>query len=178
MVSPQVSGFTVRPITLADAASWAGYVCLPEVRQHTSSTATTVEEIEAEIERTLAQAPNTPIRFVLLPEGSTTIVATVGFHTISAMFGTAEVTYDVAPSHWGNGIATAACRSATLWGFQVKAWHRVQATTVLANTRSQRVLERCGFKREGLLRNFRLVRGEPTDYWLYSAIPGDVAGAA
>ncbi|MCK7502494.1 MAG: hypothetical protein MZW92_81185 [Comamonadaceae bacterium] len=33
-------------------------------------------------------------------------------------------------------------------------------------------------KREGLVRNFRLVRGKPADYWLYSAIPGDVSCAA
>jgi|SRR5262252_1954596 len=178
MVLPRVSGFTVRPIRLDDAASWASYVCLPEVRQHTSSTATTVEEVGAEIQRTLAGEPNAPIRFALLPAGSNAIVATVGFHTISAVFGTAEIAYDVAPSHWGVGIATAACRAATLWGFEVKSWHRVQATTVLPNIRSQRVLERCGFKREGLLRNFRLVRGEPTDYWLYSAIPGEVQCAA
>ena len=167
----------VRPIGLADAASWASYVCLPEVRQHTSSAATTVQEIEVEIGRTLAQEPDTPIRFVLLPEGSTTVVATVGFHTISTVYGTAEVTYDVAPSHWGRGIATAACREATLWGFDVQGWRRVQATAVLPNTRSVAVLERCGFKREGLLRNFRLVRGAPTDYWLYAAIPGDVKSA-
>jgi [ribosomal protein S5]-alanine N-acetyltransferase len=178
MVLPQVPGFTVRSIELDDAASWAGYVCLPEVRQHTSSTATTVEDVRVEIQRTLAVEPNTPIRFALLPEGRTTVVATVGFHTISAVFGTAEITYDVAPSHWGLGIATAACRGATLWGFEVKGWHRVQATTVLPNVRSQRVLERCGFKREGLLRNFRLVRGAPADYWLYSAIPGEVQRAA
>jgi len=101
-------------------------------------------------------------------------VATVGFHTISALNGTAEVTYDVAPAHWGRGIASAACRAATLWGFEAKGWHRVQATTVLPHVRSQRVLERCGFRREGLVRHFRRVRGVPTDYWLYSAIPGEV----
>ena len=138
----------------------------------------TVEDVKAEIQRTLASEPNTPIRFVLVPPESEVIVATVGFHTISAVSGTAEITYDVAPSHWGLGIATAACRAATLWGFEAKAWHRVQATTVLPNVRSQRVLERCGFKREGLVRNFRLVRGKPTDYWLYSALPGEVQRAA
>jgi ribosomal-protein-alanine N-acetyltransferase len=101
-------------------------------------------------------------------------VATVGFHTISSLHGTAEITYDVSPSHWGRGIATAACRAATLWAFNVKGWHRVQATTLLQHARSQRVLERCGYQKEGLVRNLRLVRGRPMDYWLYSAIPGDV----
>ena len=173
MQPPLISGFTVRPIRLEDAASWASYACLPEVKQHTSSTASSVEDVKTEIHRTLAGEPNTPIRFVL-QQGGEEIVATVGFHTISAVFGTAEITYDVSPSHWGKGIAKAACLAATLWGFEVKAWHRVQATTVLPNVRSQRVLERCGFKREGLVRNLRVIRGLPTDYWLYSAIPGEV----
>lgn len=178
MQSPLIPGFVVRPVRLEDAASWASYVCLPEVKEHTSSTATTVEDVEAEIQRTLAGEPTTPIRFVIQRQESDSILATVGFHTISAAFGTAEITYDVTPSQWGKGIAKAACRAATLWGFEAKAWHRVQATTVLPNVRSQHVLEQCGFRREGLVRNFRLVRGLPTDYWLYSAIPGEVQRAA
>jgi [ribosomal protein S5]-alanine N-acetyltransferase len=175
---PIVPGFSVRPIQLGDAEAWAAYACLPEVKLHTSSTAANAEDVKREIQKALAGEPGSPIRFVLEPEGVRQIVASVGFHTISAPFGTAEVTYDVAPSHWGKGIATAACRAATIWGFQVRGWHRIQATTVLPNIRSQRVLERCGYKREGLVRNFRLVRGQPTDYWLYSAIPGEVQNAA
>jgi RimJ/RimL family protein N-acetyltransferase len=54
---------------------------------------------------------------------------------------------------------------------------RIQGTTVLASLASQRVLERCGFQREGLLRNFRMVRGQSTDYWLYSAIQGGIRNA-
>lgn len=169
-----VAGFLVRPVRLEDATSWARYACLPEVKQHTSSTAETVDDVRAEIQRTLGGEANTPIRFVLLRPENEAIVATVGFHTISPAFGTGEITYDVAPDHWGQGIARTACRAATLWAFETKGWHRVQATTVLPNVRSQRVLEHCGFKREGLVRNLRLVRGTPTDYWLYAAIPGEV----
>ncbi len=174
MKLPQVSGFEVRPVRLEDAADWARYACLPEVKEHTSSTVATVDDVRATIELILASAPGLPTRFVLLPQGGHTLVATVGFHTVSIPNGTAEITYDVAPSHWGQGIASAACRAATLWAFDVAAWHRVQATTVLANVRSQRVLDKCGFKREGLVRNFRIVRGLPADYWLYAAIPGEV----
>ncbi len=177
MQSPLVPGFDARPVQLEDATSWAGYACLAEVKAHTSSTASSVDDVKADIQRTLTGEPNAPIRFVLLHPGSASVVGTVGFHSISAAFGTAEITYDVAPSHWGQGIAKAACRAATVWGFEVKGWHRIQATTVLPNVRSQRVLERCGFQREGLVRNLRLVRGVPTNYWLYAAIPGDVRGA-
>jgi ribosomal-protein-alanine N-acetyltransferase len=175
---PRIAGFAVRPIRLEDAPSWARYACLPEVKEHTSSTATTVEDVAAVIRRTLAGEPGSPIHFVLTLPGSEAVVATVGFHTVSALFGTAEITYDVAPSHWGRGIATAACAAAARWGFEARGWHRIQATTLLAHARSQRVLERCGFQREGLVRNFRVVRGAPADYWLYAVLPGEARDAA
>ncbi|HET7862978.1 MAG TPA: GNAT family N-acetyltransferase [Burkholderiaceae bacterium] len=174
---PAIAGFTVRPITLDDAQAWASYVCLPQVMEHTSSTARSAADLLPMIQRMLAGSADAPIRFVLQPQGSTAIVATVGFHTVSSLNGTAEITYDVAPHCWGQGIATAACRAATLWGLQVRGWHRIQATTLLANLRSQRVLQRCGYLREGVVRNFRVVRGLPADYCMFSTVPGDTAHA-
>ncbi len=169
---PDIPGFKVRPIALDDAPAWAAYICLAEVRRHTSIIAETVEDVRRDIQKTLAGERAAPERFVIESLEDGQLVGTVGFHTISELHGTAEISYDVIPSHWGRGIASAACRAATLWGFEVRRWHRVQGTTILANLASQRVLERCGFQREGLLRNFRMVRGQSTDYWLYSAIPG------
>lgn len=177
MQLPLIPGFQVRPVRPEDATDWARYACLPEVKRFTSSTAASVADVAAVIERTLTGEPAAPMHFALVPEGGSALVATVGFHTRSPLNGTAEITYDVAPSHWGRGIATAACRAATRWAFDVMGWHRVQATTVLPHRRSQQVLERCGFRREGLLRALRVVRGQPTDYWLYAALPGEVAPA-
>ena len=174
---PDISGFTVRPIALADAPAWAAYICLAEVKRHTSMTVETVDDVRRDIEKTLANKQTAPDRFVIEAPGTRQLVGTVGFHTISELHRTAEISYDVIPSHWGKGIATAACRAATVWGFEVRGWHRIQGTAVLANLASQRVLERCGFQREGLLRNFRMIRRQSTDYWLYSAIPGEVRSA-
>lgn len=174
MEAPHAPGFVIRPIRVEDAVAWASYACLPEVKDHTSSTANSVDDVLRVIHLVLAAEANSPIHFAVTPEHSSALVATVGFHTVSALNRTAEITYDVAPSHWGQGIAKALCRAATLWGFETKDWCRIQATTVLANTRSMRVLEHCGFKREGRVRNFRIVRGAPADYWLYSAVPGEV----
>lgn len=170
---PNISGFTVRPITLEDAPAWAAYICLAEVKRHTSMTVETVDDVRRDIEKSLADQQTSQDRSVIESPQTRQLVGTVGFHTISQLHRTAEISYDVTPSHWGKGIATAACRAATLWGFEVRGWYRIQGTTVLANLASQRVLERCGFQRERLLRNFRMVRGQPTDYWLYSAIPGE-----
>jgi ribosomal-protein-alanine N-acetyltransferase len=41
-----------------------------------------------------------------------------------------------------------------------------------SNKRSIEVLQRCRFKREGLLRSYRMVRGRPGDFWMYSHVRG------
>ena len=45
------------------------------------------------------------------------------------------------------------------------------ATALESNERSARVLERCGYQREGLLRSYRLVRGQPGNFFMYSHLP-------
>ncbi len=175
---PAIVGFVVRPLRLDDAAAWARYAILPEVKQLTSSTAASVQDVEAVIRKLHTDDPAAPIRFAIVPDGEPDLLATVGLHTISPLNLTAEVTYDVAPAHWRKGIATAACRAAVAWGFEVKRWHRIQATTLVAHEVSQHILQRCGFQREGLLRNFRIVRGQPADFWMYAIVPPEVSRAS
>lgn len=174
MHAPVIAGFRVRPVVPDDAASWAAYACLPEVKQHTSSTVSSAADLLAAIERSLSGAPDAPLRFALVSEGEIKMVGAVGFHSISALNRTAEITYDLSPPYWGRGIATAACSAAMAWGFAARGWHRIQATTLLSNLASQRVLAKCGFQREGLVRNFRIVRGQPANYLMFSLIPGEV----
>lgn len=49
MRNPDIPGFTVRPIALDDALAWAAYICLADVKRHTSSTAENVEDVRREI---------------------------------------------------------------------------------------------------------------------------------
>ena len=39
-----------------------------------------------------------------------------------------------------------------------------------SNGRSIGLLERCGFSREGTLRQYRIARGEPKDFHLYALL--------
>jgi ribosomal-protein-alanine N-acetyltransferase len=78
--------------------------------------------------------------------------------------------YDLTPAHWGKGIATHVCTLLTDWAHQCCGMLRVQAVTLRSNERSAKVLARCGFEREGLLRSYRMVRGVPGDFWIYSHI--------
>lgn len=86
---------------------------------------------------------------------------------------TAEIAYDLCPSHWGKGIARAACASVTAWSFGHYGFVRVQGTVLKSNARSARVLIACGYRHEGLLRSYRIVRGAPADFALYSRLAID-----
>lgn len=168
---PTVSGYQVSRMALADADDWATFALLPEMLRLTSGTAASVADLQAMIERSLSDDANAPLLLALREPGSGLLVACFGFHTVSALNKTAEVTYSVRPEHWGRGLATAMCQAAVAWAFEVRGWVRVQATTLEAHAASQRVLAKCGFELEGRLRNFRLVRGQPSDYLMYSKVP-------
>ena len=47
---------------------------------------------------------------------------------------------------------------------------RIQATVITTNERSLKVLDRCGFKREGYLEKYEVVEGELKDYYMYARV--------
>jgi len=168
---PQVPGYQLSPAQLSDASEWAEFEALPVFKQHTSSTIQSSTDLLAIIERSLSPDPAAPVHFVVREVGSNRLVASVGFHSISVVNRTAEVTYGVRPGLWGRGLATSLCAAAVQWAFTARSWVRVQATTLEPNLASQRVLLKAGFALEGKLRNFRMVRGVPHDYLLFSIVP-------
>lgn len=178
MIVPAISGYAVMPMTLLDAEDWAAYAVLPASNQFVSTATTSSADIVPMIQRTMSGDPNAPLLFAIRDHASSRLVATVGFHTVSSFNRAAEITYTVDPEFWGKGVATRACRSAVQWAFEHKQWVRVQATTLEEHKASQRVLLKCGFQLEGTVRNFRLVRGVPRDYLLFSAVPANAPPAA
>ena len=169
--TPFVAGYRLSRPEAADAAEWSEFQALPLFKQHTSSTIESAADLLPLIERSLSSDPAAPVHFIAREAGTRRLVASVGFHSISAVNRTAEVTYGVHPGLWGRGLATSLCIAAVQWGFEARRWVRIQATLLEENLASRRVLQKAGFGFEGTLRNFRIVRGEPRDYLLYAIIP-------
>lgn len=65
------------------------------------------------------------------------------------------------------GYATEATRLLIDYLFSTKNIERVQATTHILNKSAQRVLEKCGFTREGRLRSALFTSGEANDAYIY-----------
>jgi len=100
------------------------------------------------------------------------LVGSIGFHSVSPPNRSAEIAYTLHPDHWGRGIASRCCNAVADWGFSNQGYVRIQGTALDTNLVSMRVLEKCGFLLEGKLRNFRIVRGKPRDFWMYSRVAG------
>ncbi|KAG0467767.1 hypothetical protein HPP92_017095 [Vanilla planifolia] len=85
-----------------------------------------------------------------------------------------ELGYVVAYEWWGKGVATAAVRTATEAALaEVEGLERVEALVEVGNAASQRVLEKVGYKREGILRNYLFNKGRMRDMVMYSFISTD-----
>jgi len=162
----------LRPIEAADIQPWFDYLCLREVFEHTSWNVHAPEELAHNIWNPEAVTPSSPLRLAVARRSDDRLVGTAGFHTVAPQDRSAELAYDFSPSVWGQGIATAVCNGLVRWGHDEAGLQRVQATVLETNERSIRVLERCGFEREGLLRGYRLVRGKPGNFFMYAHLRG------
>lgn len=159
---------TLREMRADDLEPFYRILVRPEVHEHTSWNVSSVQDLRAYAEQD--RAPGSMARFALVRRDDGAFIGSAGFHTVSPANRTAEIAYDVAPEVWGLGIARSACDALTRWAFAHVGLVRVQATTLVTNERSRRVLQACGFEREGRLRRYRMVRGEPGDFWMYSRL--------
>jgi RimJ/RimL family protein N-acetyltransferase len=75
------------------------------------------------------------------------------------------------------GVASGAVRLLTDWALGELGLARVELLVVVGNDASCRVAESAGYRREGVLRSYRLHRGSRTDMVLYAAVAGGSAAA-
>jgi ribosomal-protein-alanine N-acetyltransferase len=82
-----------------------------------------------------------------------------------------EIGYGLARAHWGKGYMPKAASAVIDWAFQQPSIYRVCATTDLENVASQRVLEKVGMLREGILRKYIVhpnISDIPRDSYIYA----------
>ena len=82
----------------------------------------------------------------------------------------AEIGYWIGESHWGRGVMTATVRAFCEALFRDTDLERIEAGAFLTNPASHRVLEKCGFAREGVLRRKFFKDGEFVDDAAYARL--------
>jgi ribosomal-protein-alanine N-acetyltransferase len=73
----------------------------------------------------------------------------------------------------GQGLMTEAVRAATGFALSVAGLHRVQAAVMPRNTGSQRVLDKAGYRREGLAARYLCIAGTWEDHLIFATTVED-----
>jgi ribosomal-protein-serine acetyltransferase len=94
----------------------------------------------------------------------------VSIWPVSRMSRTGEIGYWVRTDKAAQGIATEATDRIIRLGFEDLVFHKVTLRIAIGNRASERVAEKLGFTREGVLREELLIRGRWIDHTLYSLL--------
>ena len=89
----------------------------------------------------------------------------------------AEIGYWLGRAYWGEGVATAALRALIPHALRELSLYRLQARVFDGNLASMKLLERCGFVHEAVLRRAAMKHGKLLDMHVY-AITRDSFDAA
>ncbi|MEU2420457.1 GNAT family protein [Streptomyces sp. NPDC007851] len=178
--SPVLPDVILRPLAVGDAGALS--VAYTANRGHLEpwepvrpESFFTVEGQTERIDGLLKQAAD-GVMLPLLMESAGTgrIVGAITLTGISlGPFCSSYVGYWVAGDQQGRGLATAALERVCEIARKVVGLHRIEASTLIDNTTSQRVLKKCGFETIGDAPQYLHINGEWRDSRLFQRILHD-----
>ena len=134
----------------------------------------TLEESEKWLETCLAEREaKRAFDFAVYDGGTHKFLGVVAINQLHPVHQFANLGYWVRSSCTGHGIAVTAVRLCAQFGFEELKLKRLEILTAASNVRSQRVAEKAGAKREGVLRQRLNISGMWHDAVMFSLIPED-----
>jgi RimJ/RimL family protein N-acetyltransferase len=115
------------------------------------------------------------VSFAVIDQSSGRFLGGVGINFINRIHQFANLGYWVRTSAAGHGVATRAAKLAARFGFAELGLHRIEIVAAVDNLASQRVAERAGAVREGIMRRRLSINGVPHDAVLFSLVPRDLS---
>jgi ribosomal-protein-alanine N-acetyltransferase len=101
------------------------------------------------------------------PPIAASVIGTCNYtNVVRGPFQACTLGYQVALSHQGQGLMSEALRAANAYMFGERRLHRIMANYRPENYRSARLLQRLGFRREGMAANYLFIDGAWRDHVL------------
>lgn len=168
----------VRAANPSDAAVMYAWRAEESVREHQPLADVTVAQIRAELANQritdLYRGRGDKFQWIVLADqraaGWITLVVTNWEH------GLAEVGYALGTRHQGRGLMVRAIELLLADLFLNTTLERIEARCTVGNRASQTVLDNLGFRREGRLRDYFVLRGRRVDNYLYAMLRRDWMG--
>lgn len=129
----------------------------------------TIEDAKEFITQTLNAPVNSQYSWAITADNK--VIGSIGiFRKDNIHCYTAEMGYYIAEEYWGKGIMTKAVKEACDYIFEKTDIIRIFAEPFAHNIASCKVLEKAGFKLEGILRNNAIKNNKILDMKMYSII--------
>lgn len=168
----------LRPLRAGDADALYALYSDPEVARFWSFPAwTRREQAEAWLAERLPLGPPSVYAWALATPDDV-LAGTTALFALAGPMHRAELGYSLRRELQGRGLATEAVRMALGFAFGRLGLERIEADVDPRNLASCRLLERLGFRREGLLRNRWRVGGEFADSVIFGLLRDDYREAA
>ncbi|MBO4903345.1 MAG: GNAT family N-acetyltransferase [Lachnospiraceae bacterium] len=99
-------------------------------------------------------------RWAVTEKGSGECIGQIAYFLVDQNNRWGEIEYCIGTAYQGKGYATEATKAVIDYGFHTIGFHKVQICVRPSNIRSKRVIEKCGFAYEGMLRDYFLMNGK------------------
>jgi len=131
-------------------------------------------ELHAMLDQVLPEwgASGRLVPYLVLDAAGGRILGGLQLHHFDPMRGTIEIGYWLFRDARGRGVATRAVLAAADWAFS-NGVYRLEAVVRTGNTASERVLERAGFAREGVMRRYLRYRDGRADATRFARLADD-----
>jgi [ribosomal protein S5]-alanine N-acetyltransferase len=165
----------LRKITKDDASNMFSYLSDSEVMKYYGlEPFKTINEALDEISWYQSLEKNhTGLRWGITLKENGIIIGSCGFHNFVSQHFRTEIGFELSRDYWGKGIAGEALKAIIAYGFQHFGFQRIEALIEPPNLLSQRLVEKQGFMKEGLLRKYEYTRGKFDDLYMYSLLKED-----
>lgn len=169
----------LRQVTTEDAADMFAYLSDQDVVKPMGlDPFETIKDVWDEINwYTSIYEKGTGIRWGITLKDSGKVIGSCGFLNRHSKHFRAEVGYEVNKDYWGQGIASEALEAVVKYGYQHLQLERIEALIEPSNVSSQKLVEKIGFLREGLLRHYEFACGKFDDLYMYSFLKEDIDGS-
>ena len=124
-----------------------------------------------------SESPRRKYQLAVTIAGTDEVIGTCGIRRKAENDKEADIGFELAPWHWGNGFATEAAQSIVQFGFDELELHKISSKCIAENIASARVLENVGLRREGKLRDDEFFKNRWWDTLLFGILEEEWNGS-
>ena len=173
---PLANNIVLRQIISRDAQRYFTYINHPDVQRFvpTNCLPPNIDKAQRDLQflQSLFQKKR-GLYWAIADTNQNNLIGTCGFETWHRTHARLEIVYDLDPAFWGQGIMYEALLKIINFAFINMPINRIEAVTTTDNIRSQRILEKCHFTQEALLKQYRYFKHNFADVWIYRLLRQD-----